>query len=82
MYEEQKRKNKKVIRKPFVGVVTRWNSDFLEVKATNIFMGDLQESLLRMLDEENGIDRYLVNESENGKDDFMFSPTERLTLRQ
>jgi hAT family C-terminal dimerisation region len=82
LYEEQRRKNRKVIRKPFVGVVTRWNSDFLEVKATNIFMGDLQESLLRMLDEENGIDRHLVNESENGKDDFMFSPTERLTLRQ
>jgi hypothetical protein len=33
---------RKVIRRPFKGVVTRWNSDYEEVKATNIFMGDLK----------------------------------------
>lgn len=47
---------RKVIRRPVKAVVTRWNSDYEEVKATNIFMGDLMKSLSIMLDEKDGID--------------------------
>jgi hypothetical protein len=50
---------RRVIRRPFKGVVTRWNSDYEEVKATNIFMGDLQCSLVLML-EDDGCDTKLL----------------------
>jgi hypothetical protein len=76
---------RKVIRRPYKGVVTRWNSDFEEVRHTNIYMGDLQEALARMLDPEFGIDKSLLKDSNGDEVDpncLMFMPNERVSLRQ
>jgi hypothetical protein len=54
------------------------------VKATNIFMGDLQRSLVVMLGDK-GCDAGLLKDA-NGfpidKQEFMFSPTDKMILRQ
>jgi hypothetical protein len=74
-----------VIRRPYKGAITRWNSDFEEVRHTNIYMGNLQESLTKMLDPVDGIDKHLLKDS-NGDEvdpnDLMFMPNERVSLRQ
>lgn len=75
---------RRVIRKPFRGVTTRWNSDHEEVRATNIFMGDLQRSVVIMLG-EGGCDAHLLRDSNGNavdKSTLMFSPTDQLILRQ
>jgi hypothetical protein len=59
--------HRKVIRRPFRGVTTRWNSDHNEVKATNIFMGDLQKSLVLMLGDK-GCDAALLKEKDKNGD--------------
>jgi hypothetical protein len=73
-----------VIRRPYRGVATRWNSDYEEVKATNIFMGDLQLALLAMLGEK-GCDANLLtdgNGDEVDKDSLMFTKNDEMILRQ
>lgn len=64
--------------------MTRWNSDYDEVKATNIFMGDLQRSLVIMLGED-GCDRHLLRNQYGetvDKMSLMFSTTDQMILRQ
>lgn len=76
---------RKVIRRPVKAVVTRWNSDYEEVKATNIFMGDLMKSLSIMLDEKDGIDRRLLTDANGNpvdRNELMFTPAEINLLRQ
>jgi hypothetical protein len=77
--------NRKIIRRPYRGVVTRWNSDYDEVKATNIFMGDLQRSLVIML-EDDGCDAKLLRDTDNkivvDKTTMMFTPSDQMMLRQ
>lgn len=84
LFAVQKEKGRKVIRRPFKGVSTRWNSDHEEVKATNIFMGDYQRSLAIMLG-EGGCDAGLLKDS-NGdsveKISLMFSPRDQMIMRQ
>lgn len=74
-----------MIRRPFKGVVTRWNSDHDEVKATNIFMGDLQRSIAIMLG-DGGCDKDLLYGSDGSgpvdKVSLMFSPTDQMIMRQ
>jgi hypothetical protein len=75
---------RKVIRRPYRRVATRWNSDHKEVRATNIFMGDLQRSLVIMLG-ENGCDVHLLQDADGDPVDrmtMMFSPTEQTILWQ
>jgi hypothetical protein len=75
---------RKVIRRPYPKVATRWNSDHKEVRATNIFMGDLQQSLVIMLG-ENGCDIHLLQDADGDPVDrmtLMFSPMEQTILRQ
>lgn len=76
---------RKVIRKPHRGVVTRWNSEYLEVRHSNICMGDLQMALSEMLDPETGIDRKLLKDVHGepvDRNDLMFVPNELNMLRQ
>jgi hypothetical protein len=73
-----------VIRRPFKGVATRWNSDHEEVKASNIFMGDLQQSLVIMLG-DRGCDVSLLHNKEGDPVDklsLMFTRPDRMVLRQ
>jgi hypothetical protein len=73
-----------VIRRPFKGVATCWNSDHEEVKATNIFMGDMQRSLVIMLG-DRGCDISLLRNNEGdpvNKRTLMFTPTDQMILRQ
>ena len=67
-------------------MVTRWNSDYEEVKHTNIFICDLNEALDDMLNpEKKGCDANLLagtDGSENAKVEFMFSPKDHVLLRQ
>jgi hypothetical protein len=75
---------RKVIRGPYCGVATRWNLDHKEVHATNIFMGNLQRSLVMMLG-ENGCDIHLLQDTEGDPVDrmtMMFSPKEQTILWQ
>jgi hypothetical protein len=75
---------RQVIRRPYCGVATRWNSDHKEVRATNIFMGDLQRSLAIMLG-ENGCDVHLLQDADGDPVDRMtmrFSPMEQTILWQ
>jgi hypothetical protein len=76
---------RKVIRRPYRGVPTRWDSDHEEVKATNLFMGDLQCSLVVMLGEK-GCDVGLLKDANGNpvdkQEDLMFSPTDQMILRQ
>jgi hypothetical protein len=76
---------RKVIRRPFRGVTTRWNSDHDEVRGTNIFMGDLQRSLVIMLGEK-GCDVKLLHDPNTDepvdKMSLMFSPADQMVLRQ
>ena len=78
--------HRKVIRRPFRGVSTRWNSDHEEVKATNIFMADLQRSLSIMLGDKGCDAKLLKEKDENGvlidKQSLTFSPTDQMILRQ
>lgn len=76
--------NRKVIRRPFKGVATRWNSDHEEVKSTNIFMGDMQKSLAIMLGEK-GCDVKLLRTPSGEtvpKAALQFSSFDRMILRQ
>jgi hypothetical protein len=76
--------HRKVIRRPFRGVTTRWNSDHDEVRATNIFVGDMQRSLVIML-ADNGCDRNLLRDADGDPVDkmtLMFSPIDQMILRQ
>jgi hypothetical protein len=69
--------DRKVICHPYKGVATRWNSDHQEVKATNIFMSDLQISLQLMI-EDGGCDAHLLkdsNEKETDQFKLMFTPS-------
>jgi hypothetical protein len=69
--------DRKVIRRPFKGVTTRWNSDHQEVKATNLFMSDLQRSLQVMI-KDGGCDSNLLKDSDDKEADkykLMFTPT-------
>jgi hypothetical protein len=72
-------------RRPYCRVVaTRWNLDHKEVSATNIFMGDLQRSLVIMFG-ENGCDVHLLQDADRDPVDrmtMMFSPTEQTILWQ
>ena len=66
-------------------MVTRWNSEHEEVRATNIFMGNLQTSLDIMLNEEDGIDRDLLWGKDGtpvSKDTLWFTPNDHTILRQ
>ena len=84
LFEVQKERGRKVQRRPYKGVVTRWNSEHEEVKHTNIFMGDYQLSLSRMF-ADDGIDRGLLHEGVGVHVDkmrFMFSQTDQMILRQ
>jgi hypothetical protein len=76
--------HRKVIRRPFPGVITRWNSDHDEVRATNIFMGDMQRSLVIML-ADNGCNRNLLHDADGDPVDkmtLMFLPTDQMILHQ
>jgi hypothetical protein len=77
---------RKVIRGPFRGVTTRWNSDHDEVKGTNIFMGDLQRSLAIMLEVKGCNMKLLKEEDKTGglidRQLLMFSLTDQMILRQ
>jgi hypothetical protein len=73
-----------VIRRPFHGVTTRWNSDHDEVRATNIFMGDMQRALGIMLGDK-GCDLHLLRDADGDPVDqmtLMFSPNDEMILRQ
>ena len=72
-----------MIRRPFKGVATRWNSDHEEVKASNIFMGDLQQSLVIMLG-DRGCDVSLLHKEGEpvNKLSLMFTRPDRMVLRQ
>jgi hypothetical protein len=75
---------RKVIRRPYRGVTTRWNSDHEEVRATNICMGDLQRALVLMLGEK-GCDEHLLQGADGDPVDkmsFMVSISDRAILRQ
>jgi hypothetical protein len=78
--------HRKVIRRPFRGVTTRWNSDHDKVKATNIFMGDLHKTLVFMLGDK-GYDAALLKEKDKNGDPIdkmllIFSPRDQSILRQ
>jgi hypothetical protein len=77
---------RKVIGRPFWGVTKRWNSDHDEVKATNIFMGDLQRSLAIMLGDKGCNVKSLKEKDKNGdlidRQLLMFLPTDQMILRQ
>jgi hypothetical protein len=85
LFQVQKEKNRKVIRRPFHGVATRWNSDIEEVKHTNIFMGDYQRALSIMLGDK-GCDSNLVKDRDGkpvaDKATLMFTNTDQMILRQ
>jgi hypothetical protein len=61
---------RKVIRRPYRGV-TRWNSDHKEVRATNLFMGDLQHALVLMLGEKECCDEHLLQGADGDSVDKM-----------
>jgi hypothetical protein len=76
--------HRKVLRRPFQGVTTRWNSDHDEVQAMHIFMGDMQRSLVIML-ADNGCDRNLLRDADGDPVDkmaLMFSPADQMILCQ
>jgi hypothetical protein len=73
-----------VIRCPFHGVTNRLNSDHDEVRATNIFMGDMQRALGIMLGDK-GCDLHLLRDADADPVDqmtLMFSPNDEMILRQ
>jgi hypothetical protein len=63
----------------------RWNSDFEEVKATNIFMGNLQFLLVLML-EDDGCNAKLLKDADSksvvDKTTVMFTPSNQMMLHQ
>jgi hypothetical protein len=68
---------RKVARRPFRGLTIRWNLDHKEVKGTNIFMGDIQRSLVLILGDNCG-DENLLKCTDGAPVDrmsFMFSTT-------
>ena len=73
-----------MIRKPYKGVVTRWNSEHAEVRHTNIIMGDLQTALAQMLTEKGVDKRKLVDTDGNAVDKraFHFTDKDERILRQ
>jgi hypothetical protein len=76
--------HRKVIRRPFQGVTTRWNSNHDKVWAMDIFMGDMQRSLVIML-ADIGCNRNLLCDADGDPVDkmtLMFSPTDQMILRQ
>ena len=85
LYDVQQQRNRKNVRKPYKGVVTRWNSEYKEVRHTNMYMGDLQMALSEMLDSETGIDKHLLKDASGDPVDrnaLMFVPNELSILRQ
>ena len=75
---------RKVIRKPYKGVVTRWNSDHAEVKHTNLFMGDLQAALAIMLSKD-GVDKKKLVDADGNEVDkraYHFTDKEERILQQ
>jgi hypothetical protein len=77
---------RKVIQQPFKGVVTRWNSDYEEVKATNFFMGNLQHLLVLLMLEDNRCGAQLLKDANSksvvDKTTMMFTPSNQMMLHQ
>jgi hypothetical protein len=66
--------------------MTRWNSDHDKVKATNIFKGDLQKSLVLLVGDKGCNAALLKEKDKNGdpidKMTLMFLPRDQSILRQ